>query len=97
MSYDLGKILIQKKSFSKALNIFSNKLKYNPNDLRANFQMGILFYLFNWMFHFIRNQYAQSMIYFIDQGELIELFLYIVFLMDITIKSYPRMRANACE
>ena len=47
MSYDLGKILIQKKSFSKALNIFSNKLKNNPNDLRANFQMGKIFYELN--------------------------------------------------
>ena len=47
MSYDLGKILIQKKHFSKALDIFNNKLKNNPNDLRANFQIGKIFYELN--------------------------------------------------
>ena len=47
MSYDLGKILIQKKNFSKALDIFSNKLEKNSNDLRANFQMGKIFYELN--------------------------------------------------
>ena len=47
MSYNLGKILIQKKHFSKALSFFSKKLQNNPKDLRANFQMGKIFYELN--------------------------------------------------
>ena len=47
MSYDFGKILIQKKYFSKAISFFSEKLKNNPKDLRANFQMGKIFYELN--------------------------------------------------
>ncbi len=47
MSNDLGKILIKKKQFSKALFIFKKILKNKPNDLRANFQMGKIFYELN--------------------------------------------------
>ncbi len=47
MSNDLGKILIKKKQFSKALFIFQKILKNNPNDLRANFHMGKIFYELN--------------------------------------------------
>ena len=44
MSIDLGKILIKKKQFAKALFVFEKFLKNKPNDLRANFQMGKIYY-----------------------------------------------------
>ena len=47
MSIDLGKILIKKKQFSKALFVIEKFLKNKPNDLRANFQMGKLYYELN--------------------------------------------------
>ncbi len=47
MSNDLGKILIKKKYYSKALFVFEKILKDRPNDLRANFQMGKIFYELN--------------------------------------------------
>ena len=47
MSIDLGKILIKKKQFSKALFVFEKFLKNKPNDLRANFQMGKIYYELN--------------------------------------------------
>ena len=47
MSNDLGKILVKKKQFSKALFVFRKILKSKPNDLRANFQMGKIFYELN--------------------------------------------------
>ena len=47
MSYDLGKIFIKNKQFSKALYIFEKKIKKNPNDLRANFQIGKIYYEIN--------------------------------------------------
>ena len=47
MSYDLGKIFIKNKQFSKALYIFEKKIKNNPNDLRANFQIGKIYYELN--------------------------------------------------
>ncbi len=47
MSNDLGKILIKKKLYSKALFIFQQILENKPDDLRANFQMGKIFYELN--------------------------------------------------
>ena len=47
MSNDLGKILVHNKQFSKALVVFQEILKNNPKDLRANFQMGKIFYELN--------------------------------------------------
>ena len=47
MSIDLGKILIKKKQFGKALFVFEKFLKNKPNDLRANFQMGKIYYELN--------------------------------------------------
>ena len=47
MSYDLGKKLVKYKKFSKAINLFQKIKKINPNDLRANFQMGKIFYDLN--------------------------------------------------
>ena len=47
MSIDLGKALIGKKQFSKALLVFNEILKSKPNDLRANFQLGKIYYELN--------------------------------------------------
>ncbi len=47
MSNNLGKMLVQNKQFSKALIVFQEILKNNPKDLRANFQMGKIFYELN--------------------------------------------------
>ena len=47
MSNDLGKILVKNKYFSKALFVFEKILKNKPNDLRANFQMGKIYYELN--------------------------------------------------
>ena len=47
MSYDIGKKLIKSKNFTKAIIIFQKILKNDPNDLRANFQMGKIFYELN--------------------------------------------------
>ena len=47
MSYDLGKLLVKNKLYAKALFIFQKILIKKPNDLRANFQMGKIFYELN--------------------------------------------------
>ena len=47
MSYELGKLLIKKKEYKKAFMIFKDILKKNPNDLRANFQLGKINYELN--------------------------------------------------
>ena len=47
MSYELGKLLIKKKEYNKAFIIFKDILKKNPNDLRANFQLGKINYELN--------------------------------------------------
>ena len=47
MSIDLGKVLIKKKQFSKALFVLNKILKSTPNDLRANFQLGKVYYELN--------------------------------------------------
>ena len=47
MSNDLGKILVKNKHFSKALFVFKKIIKNKPNDLRANFQMGKIYYELN--------------------------------------------------
>jgi tetratricopeptide (TPR) repeat protein len=47
MSYELGKISIRKKHYNKAFFIFKNILKQKPNDLKANFQIGKIFYELN--------------------------------------------------
>ena len=47
MSYDLGKKLIKSKKFTKAIIFFQKILNDNPDDLRANFQMGKIFYDLN--------------------------------------------------
>jgi len=47
MSYELGKLFIKAKQYNKAFSIFENILKKNPNDLRANFQIGKINYDLN--------------------------------------------------
>ena len=47
MSHEIGKILIKKKSYKKAIYIFKKLLKDKPNDLRANFHIGKLYYELN--------------------------------------------------
>ena len=47
MSYEFGKLLIKKKEYKKAFMIFKDILKKNPNDLRANFQLGKINYELN--------------------------------------------------
>jgi hypothetical protein len=69
--------------------------QFNIIYLHPLVRVGILFFLFYMSFLFIRNQFAPWVTYPINYGEMIELFLYIVFLMDIVIKSYPRLSANS--
>ena len=47
MSYELGKQLIKKKQFREAINFFKNILQKKPDDLRANFQIGKIYYDLN--------------------------------------------------
>ncbi len=47
MSYEIGKDFIKKKLYKKALLIFQKILKNNHYDLRANFQMGKIYYELN--------------------------------------------------
>ena len=47
MSYELGKLLIKRKHYNKAFFIFKNILKQKPNDLKANFQIGKIYYELN--------------------------------------------------
>ncbi len=47
MSLDLGKILLKKKYFAKAIFVFQKILEKNPEDIRANFQMGKVYYELN--------------------------------------------------
>ncbi len=47
MSIELGKMLIKKKQFSKALFVLYKILKNKPHDLRTNFQIGKIFYELN--------------------------------------------------
>ena len=47
MSHELGKQLIKKKKFKEALQFFKNILQKKPGDLRANFQIGKIYYDLN--------------------------------------------------
>jgi tetratricopeptide (TPR) repeat protein len=47
MSYEIGKKLIKQKQYKKAFSIFSKLLEKNSRDLRANFQMGKIYYELN--------------------------------------------------
>ena len=59
-------------------------------------RIGILFYPFDLaLSYLIRNLFSLSDGFFVVNGELIELFLYIVFLVDIFIKSYPCLNLDS--
>ena len=47
MTYEIGKLLINKEQFKKAYFIFSKLLDDKPNDFKANFQMGKMYYELN--------------------------------------------------
>ena len=47
MSLELGKQLVQKKQYKKALIVIQNLLKENPTDLRNNFLAGQMYYRLN--------------------------------------------------
>ena len=47
MSYEIGKILIQKRQYKNALSIFYKLLNDSPNDLRTNFFIGKIYYELN--------------------------------------------------
>ena len=47
MNYETGKLLINHKQFRKAYNVFSKLLSEKPNDFKANFQMGKMYYELN--------------------------------------------------
>ena len=47
MSIELGKLLLKKKHFGKAIFVLKKILENKPEDLRANFQMGKVYYELN--------------------------------------------------
>ena len=47
MTYELGKSLIKKKKYKDSLNFFKKILHKKPNDFRANFQIGKIYYELN--------------------------------------------------
>ena len=47
MSHEIGKKLIKQKQYKKAFYIFSKLLENNSRDLKANFQMGKIYYELN--------------------------------------------------
>ena len=47
MSHEIGKKLIKQKQYKKAFYIFSKLLENNTRDLKANFQMGKIYYELN--------------------------------------------------
>ena len=63
MNYEIGKLLINKKQFRKAYHVFSKLLDDKPNDFKANFQMGKMYYELNDLnkstFYFKRSNKAQ--------------------------------------
>jgi len=70
--------------------------KFSIISLHPLVRIGILFYPFNLAFSYlIRNFFSLSDNFYVVNHELIELFLYIVFLVDIVIKSYPFLIPNS--
>ena len=47
MLHEIGKKLIKQKQYKKAFYIFSKLLEKNSIDLKANFQMGKIYYELN--------------------------------------------------
>ena len=63
MTHEIGKLLINQKQYKKAFSIFSKLLNHKPNDFKANFQMGKLYYELNDLnksvFHFKKSNETQ--------------------------------------
>ncbi|WP_137007089.1 hypothetical protein [Synechococcus sp. UW105] len=77
--------------------------RFSIISLHPYVRIGILLYLFSnqgplnsAISYLIRNLFHLNGFNVVD-GELIELFMYIVFMMDILIKSYPRLSDNASK
>ena len=47
MSHDVGKMLLGKGHFKNAIKTFEEIIKNKPNDLRANFFLGKIYYDLN--------------------------------------------------
>ena len=47
MTYEIGKILIKKGQYKKAILVFDKLIKNKPDDLRANFLLGKIYYELN--------------------------------------------------
>ena len=47
MTVEICKKLIQQKKYKKAVNILSELLKKKPNDFKANFHVGRIYYDLN--------------------------------------------------
>tara|TARA_B100000787_G_C16195921_1_gene300830 strand:- start:1818 stop:3155 length:1338 start_codon:yes stop_codon:yes gene_type:complete len=47
MTHEIGKILIKKGQYKKAISVFEEIMETTPNDLRANFLLGKIYYDLN--------------------------------------------------
>jgi len=78
--------------------------RFNIICLHPLVRIGILLFLFSdYGLLNIAFTYLSKNLFFLDNSfsvvnrELSELFMYIIFLLDIVIKSFPRFKANSCE
>jgi len=83
MDYENGKKLIEKKYFNQALKYFRTFLKNKPNDLRANFQMGKIYYELN--------NLKQSVIFFQRCNEIKPNNLNILFNLALTLQAMGKI------
>ena len=83
MDYENGKKLIEKKYFNQALKFFQTFLKNKPNDLRANFQMGKIYYELN--------NLKQSIIFFQRCNEIQPNNLNILFNLALTLQAMGKI------
>ena len=83
MYYEDGKKLIEKKYFNQALKYFQTCLKNKPNDLRANFQMGKIYYELN--------NLKQSIIFFQRCNEIQPNNLNILFNLALTLQAMGKV------
>ena len=64
MTYEIGRILIKQKQYKKAFYVFSKLLVNKPNDFKANFHMGKIYYELNELnksiFYFKKSNKIQS-------------------------------------
>ena len=78
--------------------------RFNIIYLHPLVRVGILFFLFSdhgllkmGFQYFYRNLFFLGSNFSTVNSELSELFLYIIFLIDIVVKSYPRLNTNSCK